>query len=251
MPNWVNNELVITGPTEVLQKIAKQAPQKESEWRNASEFSFHSFVPWQFDDPKYQDGRKAGCAGSSENPDFNWYAWNNDNWGCKWDADNSKLRWDGNSLIATFDTPWSPPDIFLSKFSELFPDVTLQLYAFEEQGQFIKMRWRAGTLEQDHWTWVQTDEMQEKAALDFLHGLGVKDVENFVNIKTFVNEVWFEYDEITRIRDYATVGIHVCTDTPTVLNALNLATGDGGFWTYDDVKRKYKLHKKRKWKVKA
>lgn len=62
---------------------------------------------------------------------YTWYEWRNINWGCKWNASDTNVVENGDLLEIYFSTPWSSPDSWLNKLSEVAP---FYLEWVEEQG---------------------------------------------------------------------------------------------------------------------
>jgi len=58
-----------------------------------------------------------------------WYSWNMDNWGVKWDAVNCKSKElsDFNTIVFTFDSPWSTPEYFVRELSKKYPTATFEM----------------------------------------------------------------------------------------------------------------------------
>lgn len=83
-----------------------------------------------------KDGRKALQA-MNETGYASWYEWRSANWGCKWDANNygTPIEFeDGDDNIhVEFDTPWGPPEAFLAKLRETFPEVSVTAF-YDEPG---------------------------------------------------------------------------------------------------------------------
>lgn len=132
MPNWVFNQVTITGDAksiaEVKGRLAAPTPKRE-----ASPFSFWNIVaPTDLD-------RYEKSVGSSDKENYehedNWYNWNNRNWGTKWDASDPNMVHDTAEEIAyEFDTAWSPPIPAMVQLSEQYPSLTIKIRFTEEQG---------------------------------------------------------------------------------------------------------------------
>jgi hypothetical protein len=58
-----------------------------------------------------------------------WYSWSCDNWGVKWDASALRVKelHDFNTVIYTFDSPWSCPEHFVIELSKLYPDAVFEM----------------------------------------------------------------------------------------------------------------------------
>lgn len=205
------------------------------------DFSFNQFVQQQVDDPNYQTAKKNHCANDIRNLDFDWYRWNIDHWGCKWDAGNTKVKWDGDDLVVSFDTPWGPPEKFLEQFARMYPDIKLECFYFEEQGQFAKQKFCDDMKSSVEWSWIITPEKREDLAKELLSGLAtnVENIFDIVNLDTFIQEAWFEIEDVDRVRDYETASGRIYEDEPKqILNLLNAST-DNGKWFFDEETEKY------------
>lgn len=194
-------------------------------------FSFNSFVPQQKDDPRYQNGKEHSCATV-----FNWYDWNYDHWGCKWDACESRLSWEGDDLVINFDTPWNVPGKFIEKLSCLYPLVTIEVYAYEEEGKYSSGRYANGFGYMSHWTWctdfVDKEAVARKFLEDFGKANGVEDILNIVNMDDFVHSAYFEVDSENDIRKYATPTVIVYDGDKEELTAW-LNDASEGTWSYE------------------
>jgi len=160
MPNWCFNTITITAKTakEIKAIVEFVKGDKKSGDKSApSVFDFEKILPApaelvnrQFGGEDIQNSdkpeHKALVAelvekyGSSSH-----YDWNVKNWDTKWNAceaqmtelvtkkdKNSKEKWSGYYVQYRMDTAWSPPVNVMTKLSELFEDVLVELYFTEE-----------------------------------------------------------------------------------------------------------------------
>lgn len=166
MPNWCNNTLIITGPEDKIQEFKERAnaygpDYAEPEWKNSlpkqtkekNLLSFHAFVPVPRDiQARTYGGEHESRSVDSWNDqtDEHWleneklpcgYEWEIENWGCKWGACNVRLynRELGEPLEYAFETPWGPPEEFLDKVSEMYPELKFHLN-FSEEGMYFEGR---------------------------------------------------------------------------------------------------------------
>lgn len=143
MPNWVTNNLTITGEASEVQAVKARlaAPyervyQKHGKDGVTSEivtveqdFSFWNIVrPEGEDRVKYDES--LGAPGAMP---F-WYDWNCNNWGTKWDTDAELTEHADDHLQYRFDTAWSPPYEAMTALGKNFPTVHIELEWEEEQG---------------------------------------------------------------------------------------------------------------------
>lgn len=142
MPNWVYNNLTVSGDTLPLelfrQKIGKSYtatetvyPQGEASFQREVEcaqlFSFWNIVKPAQDELEQYHNELAGSMPF-------WYRWNIENWGTKWDASNVELEESDGSLVYKFETAWSSPSGLLDSLSTQYPDLQFRLHYVEEQG---------------------------------------------------------------------------------------------------------------------
>lgn len=64
---------------------------------------------------------------------ISWYEWCCANWGTKWNAYSQNLtRIDDTHAELVFNTAWSTPDPVFNKMAEMFPEIHVRGYAFDE-----------------------------------------------------------------------------------------------------------------------
>ena len=143
MPNWVHNNLSITGPAEEVQAVkARLAAPYERIYTKYTktglvtekvtveqDFSFWNIVhPEGEDRVKYDES--LGAPGAAP---F-WYDWNCNNWGTKWDTNAELIEHADDHLQYCFDTAWAPPYEAMASLGKNFPTVHVELEWEEEQG---------------------------------------------------------------------------------------------------------------------
>ena len=119
MPNWVYNTLRASGKTERIAEI------KDKAYFNGLVFNFKSFVPFDYNDPGYQDRAEKHPDASpiANHENFNAEDWMIDHWGT-YNAEDSKIVVDEpGSISYSFKTRWEPPVEFVSALDKLYPDV--------------------------------------------------------------------------------------------------------------------------------
>jgi hypothetical protein len=157
MPNWVENEVSITGDNKILREIVEKyctefeydkpevfdlfetgeiKPDKQT--TKITCLDFNKIIPMP-------EGLKEITAPNRVNPEEvtkkygypDWYEWRLANWGVKWNV-NPYLDGQSNDgeLIFSFDTAWSTPDGVLSELSKKYPDITIVNNCNEEAGFF-------------------------------------------------------------------------------------------------------------------
>lgn len=126
MPNWVYNNLTITGKPKALHKMLKQIEVKENQVDDFNEnqptkFSFAKVIPM----PKSEKD--------------NWYNWRIANWGTKWNADvqyDEFHSWESGEVKIEFNTAWSAPEPIILTLSEQHPTLTFYWKFNEESNAF-------------------------------------------------------------------------------------------------------------------
>jgi hypothetical protein len=98
----------------------------------------------------FEDGVEKG------NTEFNWYAFNNREWGTKWDVANHGedfeetliLNESATSITYNFSTAWCGCEPVIKKLSEMFPELELTYTYTEEQGWGAYMEFDNGVCEE-------------------------------------------------------------------------------------------------------
>lgn len=149
MPNWVYNELTISGSAEdianIKEQLARPKPMPNGEASEERVISFWNIKHPPLDKMDEYHGMNGWAEGvaTGQTP-FNWYNYNNREWGTKWDASDACLNSDTEtSLSYSFSTAWSPPSVFTA-LSEQYPDSTITLWYEEEQGWGGKIAFENG-----------------------------------------------------------------------------------------------------------
>ena len=141
MPNWCDNQITITGPNKVIDKIEKIVNEDNN---TEGLLQFMHPMPAELKDTTAdgsQDKKLMDKYGYSD-----WYGWACDNWGTKWDlnefygVDRQYLseQSEGESTISfSFSSAWSPPigayEYFLAKNEEC----SLKAYYYEGGCDFM------------------------------------------------------------------------------------------------------------------
>jgi len=141
MPNWCDNQITITGPNKVIDKIEKIVNEEKGA---GGLLDFFHPMPKELRDTTAdgsEDKKLIEKYGYSD-----WYGWACDNWGTKWDlnefygVDRQYLteQNEGESTISfSFSSAWSPPigayEYFLAKNEEC----SLKAYYYEGGCDFM------------------------------------------------------------------------------------------------------------------
>ena len=119
MPNWCNNSITISGPTETIKQL----------WDDAHVGDDFGLLQAMAPMPKELEGTTS----PSDTP--NWWNWRVSNWGTKWDISDEGLVYvdneDGTSHITGwFDSAWAPPigayDTFLDDMDNCSIEATYE-----------------------------------------------------------------------------------------------------------------------------
>ena len=150
MPNWCDNQLSITGPNSVIDKIEKIVKEDDSHENNGLLNFFHPM-------PKELEGTTSPSS-SADKPQpmidgFDcWYDWRCENWSTKWevcefygvDRQYHSEQNEGESTISFgFSSAWAPPINAYEKFLENNSDCFIRAYYYEGGCDFMGL-WEDG-----------------------------------------------------------------------------------------------------------
>ena len=144
MPNWCDNQLSITGPNSVIDKIEKNVKDDDSHENNGLLNFFHPM-------PKELEGTTSPSS-SAKKPQpmiegFDcWYDWRVHNWSTKWevcefygvDRQYHSEQSEGESTISFgFSSAWAPPINAYEKFLENNSDCSVRAFYYEGGCDFM------------------------------------------------------------------------------------------------------------------
>ena len=152
MPNWCNNNISITGPNSVIDKIEKIVKEEENTDLSSKEKGeTPGLLQFMAPMPKELDGTTAPSS-SADKPQpmvegfDNWYDWRVENWGTKWelcefygvDRQYHSEQNEGESTITFgFDSAWSPPINAYEQFLRDNEDCSLKAWYYEGGCDFM------------------------------------------------------------------------------------------------------------------
>ena len=144
MPNWCDNQVSITGPNSVIDKIEKIVKEDDSHANNGL-LNFFKPMPKQL-----QDTTSPSSASDKPQPMVegfdNWYDWRVENWSTKWEVcefygvDRQYLteQNEGESVITFgFSSAWAPPIGAYEQFLVDHEDCSLRAFYYEGGCDFM------------------------------------------------------------------------------------------------------------------
>jgi len=175
MPNWIPNELTVTGSKDDMAAFYKAAAghshkyvsTKDTDWgsftdimleaavSNAeyfksmekSDFSFHALIPvpnavllMPYDPSRFRDlvsdNKTYAEFCKKHNVTCSGYEWERENWGVGWGDCHTYIHTrEDDSFVVSFDTAWTVPDIFLEKVSAIFPNLAFSMYSSDSSSR--------------------------------------------------------------------------------------------------------------------
>ena len=144
MPNWCNNNVTITGPNSVIDKIEKIV--KNEKYEKASDGLLHYFhpMPDELRDTT-ADGTKRKKLQKKYGHD-DWYSWAVENWSTKWDVhefygdsggNRNYINDDESEISFGFDSAWAPPIGAYEKFIAENSNVSIRATYYEGGCDFM------------------------------------------------------------------------------------------------------------------
>ena len=138
MPNWCDNQVSITGPNSVINKIEKIA-NEEKDTQGLLQFMFP--MPEEL---------KNTTADGSDNKEMikkygysDWYGWACDNWGTKWEVcefygvDKQEISDDESTISFAFQSAWAPPTGAYEAFLARYENCSLEAKYYEGGCDFM------------------------------------------------------------------------------------------------------------------
>ena len=151
MPNWCDNQVTITGPNSVIDKIEKIVNDENNNVENGLLQFFHPMPNALKDTVSGPDAKtkKEKLERARLNVEYgasNWYDWRTTNWGTKWELcefyglDRQYLteQSEGESTISFgFTSAWAPPLGAYEQFLHDNEDCSLKAYYYEGGCDFM------------------------------------------------------------------------------------------------------------------
>ena len=140
MPNWCDNQVTITGPNSVIDKIEKIV--KEEKDGNGLLNFFHP-MPKGLEDTTSPSSSAKKPQPMIEGFD-NWYDWRCENWSTKWDVNEFYgVDRQGDTISFGFSSAWSPPIGAYDKFLADNEDCSIKAWYYEGGCDFMGI-WEDG-----------------------------------------------------------------------------------------------------------
>tara|TARA_Y100001937_G_scaffold16264_1_gene22504 strand:+ start:103 stop:756 length:654 start_codon:yes stop_codon:yes gene_type:complete len=145
MPNWCDNQVTITGPNSVIDKIEKIVKEESNDIENGLLQFFHPMPKELMETEKSSDYKKMKKQPVVDGFN-NWYDWRVENWSTKWElcefygVDRQYLteQSEGESIISFgFTSAWAPPLGAYEKFLADNEDCSLKAYYYEGGCDFM------------------------------------------------------------------------------------------------------------------
>ena len=143
MPNWCDNQITITGPNSVIDKIEKIVKADDTH-ENTGLLNF--FKPM----PKELEGTTSPSSSAKKPQPMvegfdNWYDWRVENWGTKWElcefygVDRQHLNdsLDESIISFGFSSAWAPPINAYEQFLRDNENCSLKAYYYEGGCDFM------------------------------------------------------------------------------------------------------------------
>jgi len=126
MPNWCENNLIVSGEKSELDKFKKEVQGTGWDSVTPSLLDFNQIIPMP------QEVIDEGY-------DESGYSWETANWGCKWGAHEVDFYESDKALHYYFETPWSPPEPILLAMGDKYSKLDFRLeyteYGMNFQGE--------------------------------------------------------------------------------------------------------------------
>ena len=144
MPNYCNNNIVITGPNSVIDKIEKIAKGDKGDL-----LQYFYPMPKELNDtiagpePKTKKEKLEKRRLQVEYGASNWYDWRVENWGTKWDImefyniNRKEIGEDESEISLGFDTAWAPALGAYERFIDKNSNCSLKAYYYEPGCDFM------------------------------------------------------------------------------------------------------------------
>lgn len=178
MPNWCMNQLILTGPKDVIFEIAESKLSLDKLFPCPQELK-DTTAPAVYNDKERAVANKEKFGFSD------WYDWQISNWGTKWDIgpleeiDPDQVGDNLYEINVGFDSAWSPPVEAMSKLYDKYGSRGLNIWMeyFEPGCAFLGTVTTTGGQFIDEYREFSTADELEEAVKELEHGLAESEVE--------------------------------------------------------------------------
>ena len=131
MPNWCDNQITITGPNSVIDKIEKIVTEEKD---GDGLLNYFHPMPAELKDTTADGSKDKEMLAKYGHSD--WYSWATDNWCTKWEVSEFYgVDRQGDTISFGFSSAWAPPTgaytRFITSMAEKNLDVSLKAYYHE------------------------------------------------------------------------------------------------------------------------
>ena len=144
MPNWCDNQITITGPESVIDKIEKIVREEENiDLSSKEKGESMGLLNFMYPMPKeLEDTTSPSSSAKKPQPMVdgfdNWYDWRCENWSTKWDVNEFYgVDRQGDTISFGFSSAWSPPIGAYEKFLDKNEDCSLKAFYYEGGCDFM------------------------------------------------------------------------------------------------------------------
>lgn len=125
MPNWCYTTITITGEkADIRRFLDKHTPD--------GNFDFRTVIP----EPETEEEcpeiynlniRDRPIERRKGKEWFNWYDWNQTEWGCKWNSSCTYVEWESDdTCLMEYQTPWGSAEGIEDEIEEMYPELTFE-----------------------------------------------------------------------------------------------------------------------------
>ena len=142
MPNWCDNQITITGPNSVIDKIEKIVTEEKDD-QGLLDFMYP--MPKELDDTT-ADGTPTPLKNEmlAKHGHSDWYSWRTDNWCTKWEVNEFYgVDRKDDTISFAFSSAWAPPIGAYQYFLEQNQTCSLKAYYYEGGCDFMGV-WEDG-----------------------------------------------------------------------------------------------------------
>lgn len=130
MPNWAENQLIISGDTESIQALRAFIAGTNNRGEHLP-FDFNKVIPIPEELDLTTSPNNINAQAMMDKYGYaDWYDFKCTRWGTKWNLSEVEvIETDDNVLEMRFDTAWSPPEGIILQLSILFPELHFELWS--------------------------------------------------------------------------------------------------------------------------